>query len=57
MTTATSQALAFTKTDAELTELFERSQEISDLRSLADLLGWDQQVKMPLRPTRFAAHS
>ena len=47
MTTATSKALTFTRTDAELNELFERSQEISDLGNLLGLLGWDQQVKMP----------
>ncbi len=47
MTAATSRALTFTRTDAELNELFERSQEISDLGNLLGLLGWDQQVKMP----------
>ncbi len=47
MTTATSKALTFTRTDAELNELFERMQEISDLESLLGLVGWDQQVNMP----------
>jgi carboxypeptidase Taq len=47
MTTATPEALTFTRTDAELDELFERSQELSDLGNLLGLLGWDQQVKMP----------
>lgn len=47
MTTAPSQAFRFTRTDPELDELFERTQEVSDLGSLLSLVGWDQQVKMP----------
>src|SRR5581483_6304736 len=47
MTTVTSETLTFTRTDAELDELFTREQEISDLGNLLGLLGWDQQVKMP----------
>jgi carboxypeptidase Taq len=47
MTTATPHALNFTRTDPELSELFERTREISDLGNLLALLGWDQQVKMP----------
>jgi carboxypeptidase Taq len=52
MTTAASKALTFTKTDAELSELFERTQEISDLGGLLGLVGWDQQVKMPPQANR-----
>ncbi|HEY7350365.1 MAG TPA: carboxypeptidase M32 [Ktedonobacterales bacterium] len=47
MTAPTSNVLTFTRTDAELNELFERTQEICDLGSLLSLVGWDQQVKMP----------
>src|SRR5579883_472418 len=47
MTTIASHTLTFTRTDPELNELFERTQEISDLDNLLSLLGWDQQVNMP----------
>src|ERR1051326_9542476 len=47
MTTATPEALTFTRTDTELDEFFVRNQEISDLGNLLGILGWDQQVKMP----------
>ncbi|HLZ60581.1 MAG TPA: hypothetical protein VKR06_26855 [Ktedonosporobacter sp.] len=47
MTTATSQTLRFTRTDPELNELFEQTQEISDLGNVLALASWDQQVNMP----------
>jgi carboxypeptidase Taq len=47
MTTTTPETLIFTRTNAELDELFTREQEISDLGNLSGILGWDQQVKMP----------
>ena len=47
MAATPSNVLSFTLTDAELKELFDRTQEISDLGNLARIVGWDQRVKMP----------
>jgi len=52
MTIAASKTLTFTRTDPELNELFERTQEINDLGNILSLAGWDQQVNMPLQANR-----